>query len=73
MELECYLFREDYNRYELRDQETVHTTKANIIINRIHNRSFNCVYNRNESSLSTLGGAGCLLKECPGSNVKQSQ
>lgn len=48
LNLRCHLFREDYNSNELRDQETVHTTKANILINRIHNRRFNCVYNRNE-------------------------
>lgn len=48
LELECYLFKEDYNRYELRDQETEHTMKVNIIIKRTHNRRFNCVYIRTE-------------------------
>lgn len=43
LELGYYLFTEDYNRYELRDQEMVHTTKTNIVTNRIHNRRFSCV------------------------------
>lgn len=48
LELKYYLFREGYNRYELRDQDTIHIAKANIIISRTHNRRFNCVYSRNE-------------------------